>query len=457
MEPGIRKFRRSALFLSKALMLGLSFLTMIAIWWYQYPEATFWGPGNFMVIAFYLVIMVAFASLYGATRIGVLRLGEIIYSYLITYIIANSLAYAVFCLIARALVSPVGVIGATGIQFVISSIGAFYINRLYFRLYPAREVAVVYSERDLARNIIEKMSLKHDRYRVCVAISEKEGYDAIVRTVDGYNSVLFCDLDETLRHRLFSYCSLQGKRIYVVPSFQDVMLKNSHSTQLFDTPVFYSKNTGLSTEQAALKRAMDIVISAVALLALSPFMLVTAICIKVYDGGPVIYKQERLTLNGKVFRLYKFRSMIVDAEKKTGARLASVNDDRITPIGRIIRKIRFDELPQLFNILKGDMSIVGPRPERPEIAARYQETLPEFALRLRMKAGLTGYAQIYGRYNTTMRDKLLLDLLYTENYSILLDFQMLFMTVKILFMPESTEGIKDGTLLPGETPDKETP
>ena len=187
-------------------------------------------------------------------------------------------------------------------------------------------------------------------------------------------------------------------------------------------------------------------------------MIIVAILIKLYDGGPFLFKQKRLTIDGKVFEVYKFRSMIVDAEKDGVARLASKNDDRITPIGKFIRKVRLDELPQLFNILLGDMSIVGPRPERPEIAEEYMKTMPEFEYRLKVKAGLTGYAQVLGKYNTTPKDKLLLDLMYIEKYSLFLDLKLILMTIKILFMSESTEGVDDGTILPQEvvvTEDKE--
>jgi exopolysaccharide biosynthesis polyprenyl glycosylphosphotransferase len=450
----MRQFRKSALFFSKAAMLIALLAVFAVVWWFFYPEATFWRAGNYLVLLFYLAVLTGFSSLYGALRIGVLRLGEVIYSFVLTLVVTNALSYTMFSLIARRLVNPLWLLAATVVQFLLAVAGAVQINRLYFRLYPAREVAVVYSQRALALNIIAKMAQNKDRYRVCVAISEEEGYDRIVSSIQNYASVMFCDIDENLRYKLFSHCSLEGKRVYVVPSFQDVLMRSSHLTQLFDTPVFYSKNSGISTEQAIFKRMMDVAISAVGLLLACPFMLIIAAAIKICDRGPVLFVQERLTLGGRVFRLYKFRSMVVGAEKEGEARLSSVNDDRITSVGKILRKIRFDELPQLINILKGDMSVVGPRPERPEIAMLYQETLPEFALRLRMKAGLTGYAQIFGRYNTTMRDKILLDLLYTENYSLLLDFRMLFMTVKILFMPESTEGVADGAILPVDAPEE---
>ena len=172
-------------------------------------------------------------------------------------------------------------------------------------------------------------------------------------------------------------------------------------------------------------------------------MLLIALCIKMQDGGTVIYKQKRLTKDGKEFDIYKFRSMRMDSEQ-SGARLAQKGDRRVTPIGTIIRNLHFDELPQLFNILKGDMSLVGPRPERPEIAEQYKKQVPEFEFRLKVKAGLTGYAQVYGKYNTTPEDKLKLDLFYIEHYTIWMDMKLLLLTFKILFQKENTEGIENG-------------
>ena len=176
-------------------------------------------------------------------------------------------------------------------------------------------------------------------------------------------------------------------------------------------------------------------------------MLATAIAIKVTDGGPVFYKQVRLTKNGKLFNVLKFRSMRVDAEKDGKARLSTgEKDDRITPVGRVIRKVRIDELPQLLNILSGSMSLVGPRPERPEIAELYEQVLPEFRLRLQAKAGLTGYAQVYGKYNTTPYDKLQMDLMYIATSSVLEDLRIIMATIKILFVPESTDGVEEGQM-----------
>ncbi|MBQ3899927.1 MAG: sugar transferase, partial [Lachnospiraceae bacterium] len=212
---------------------------------------------------------------------------------------------------------------------------------------------------------------------------------------------------------------------------------------VFDTPMLLTREYSMTMEQRFVKRLMDIVFSLILIVLTSPFMLITAILVKAYDGGPILYKQVRVTRGGKQFKIVKFRSMRVDAEKD-GVRLYYIGDKRVTPIGKFIRKVRLDELPQLFNILAGDMSFIGPRPERPEIIEKYQEQMPEFAYRLKVKAGLAGFAQVYGKYNTTPYDKLKLDLIYIENYSVLLDLKLMMLTLKIIFWPDSTEGVDPG-------------
>ena len=192
-----------------------------------------------------------------------------------------------------------------------------------------------------------------------------------------------------------------------------------------------------------IKRALDVFFSLLALIILSPLFLVTAIAIKADDKGPVFFRQERCTIGGKRFMIIKFRSMIVDAEKDGKSHPAGENDDRITRVGRVIRAWRIDELPQLINILKGDMSIVGPRPERVEHVEKYTEDIPEFVFRYKMRGGLTGYAQVYGKYNTSALDKLKMDLVYITGFSLLLDFQIVMETLKILFRKESTEGFSE--------------
>ena len=185
-------------------------------------------------------------------------------------------------------------------------------------------------------------------------------------------------------------------------------------------------------------------------------MLIIAIAIKLYDHGPVFYRQVRLTRGGKQFMIYKFRSMKIDAEAN-GAQLAKKDDDRITPVGKVLRNLHLDEIPQLFNVFVGDMSMVGPRPERPEIFEKYEESVPDFDFRLKVKAGLTGYAQVYGKYNTTPIDKLKLDLTYIQEYSYRLDLKLLLLTFRIVFRKESSEGVdkKQRTALQNEDKENE--
>ena len=237
--------------------------------------------------------------------------------------------------------------------------------------------------------------------------------------------------------------------MYITPKLSDIIMRGADEINLFDTPLLLCRNRGLNFEQRFFKRAVDLIVSAVAIIVFSPFMLIAAICIKLYDGGPVLYKQKRSTIGGRIFEIYKFRSMVVDAEKDGKAVLASRNDDRITPIGKIIRRYRIDELPQLFNIFVGDMSLVGPRPERPEIGEEYAKVMPEFRYRLKVKAGLTGYAQVIGKYDTTAYDKLKMDLMYIESYSFFLDIKLILMTVKTMFQKDSSQGVEEKSSVSG--------
>ena len=284
-----------------------------------------------------------------------------------------------------------------------------------------------------AKKLVEN-GAKAESYRI--------GYEKLYPMIQKYNAVVLCDLPSEVRNQIMKYCYQESIRTYVTPKISDILFRGADDIHLFDTPLYLSRNQGLGIVDLFVKRLMDIVISLIGIVIASPFMIVIALCIKLYDHGPVLYKQERLTKDGEPFMIYKFRSMTTHSED-AGARLAAKEDARITPVGRVIRAIHFDELPQLFNILKGEMSVVGPRPERQIIADQYTEEIPEFVLRLKVKAGLTGYAQVYGKYNTTPYDKLKLDLTYIENYSVWMDIKILFLTFKILFVRDNTEGIDE--------------
>ena len=339
-------------------------------------------------------------------------------------------------------IGPIIMITWAEILFVVP--WAYTVRWLFVRLYPPRKMLIIYGKYS-PDDLIKKVNSRRDKYNICGAESIAIGYEELTKRIPDYEAVVLCDLPAHTRNKILKFCFEKSIRIYVTPKLSDIIISGSESIHLFDTPLYLCRNNGFSMDQRIFKRAMDIIGSLIGIIILSPFMLLTAVAIKAYDRGPVFFKQARLTQDGREFGIIKFRSMCIESEKN-GAQLAKKHDDRITPVGRLIRKIHFDEIPQLFNILKGDMSIVGPRPERQEIASQYEEIIPEFRYRLKVKAGLTGYAQVYGKYNTTPYDKLKLDMLYIENYSFWLDIKILLMTFKVILQKENSEGIDENQI-----------
>lgn len=416
---------------------------MFAYLWYKsyVPELEdpFWRRGNWAVIGMYALIMYFFTHIFGGYKIGYLRITDICLSQILSVLAANFVAYFQICMVANDYmdITPLGMLAFIEILFIIPFV--YTVRFIYVRLYPPRRMIVVYGHYP-PDELIKKINTRKDKYNICATVSYEVGYQTLYPMLKEYNAVVLCDLPSPARNQIMKYCYQESIRTYVTPKISDVILRGADDIHLFDTPLLLSRSQGLSIDERFLKRTMDIVLSLIGIIILSPFMLITAVAIKLYDGGPVFYMQERLTRDGEKFGIIKFRSMCIDSEKQ-GARLAAQGDDRITPVGRFIRRIHFDEIPQLFNILKGEMSIVGPRPEREEIAEKYGEKIPEFILRLKVKAGLTGYAQVYGKYNTTPYDKVKLDITYIENYSIWLDIKLLLMTMKVIFQKENTEGV----------------
>lgn len=438
----LSKFRKSVMLCFKlALILSMT-CVFISCWQNHYVEALFSNKGNYVVVFSYLVILMAFSNLYGGLKIGILRLHEVIYSFSLSMVFTNFIMYLELSLIARIMLNPLPLIGSIIIQLAIIFFGCYALNTAYYSMYqPHHILAIVRPEHDQT-HIVAKMAKIKERYTIDRIITSDTDEEEILNAVNEYEAILLGNIEKSLQNNILRYCYKERKRIYMSPSSNDIIINNCYQTQIFDTPILVCRNNGLTIEQQFIKRAMDLIVSIIGLLIASPIMIIVALAIKLYDRGPVFFKQNRVTKNGKIFNVLKFRSMVVDADK-IALRKATNNDDRITPIGKIIRPLRLDELPQLINILKGDMSLVGPRPERTENVFEYTQMFPEFDLRHRVKGGLTGYAQIYGKYNTSPQNKLNMDLIYIEKYSILLDIKLLIMTVKILFMRESTEGFSD--------------
>ena len=437
------QFKRIINLLASTVIVTMFTLAFSEVWNNSYNEIMedpFWKNGNILLVALYAVLYVFMGSFFGAFHLGYYTELSLIGSQVIGTLSTNAIAFTVISLIGRGRLSVKPMLALTGFEFCILALWVYVFSALFAKLYPPRRMIIVYGNKN-AVELIKKMGKRGDKYVICEAVSCEESYEEIISRINEYDAVIINDIPHALRSELLKYCLEKSIRVYINPKISDIIIRGADDFNMFDTPLLLNRNSGLKFEQKLMKRSLDLLLSLIGILIALPFMLITAIAIKAYDGGPVLYKQKRLTTGGRTFYVYKFRSMIVNAEKKSGAVLAKEHDSRITPVGKIIRKIRFDELPQLINILNGDMSFVGPRPERPEIAKKYMETMPEFGFRLKTKAGLTGFAQVMGKYNTTPYDKLKMDLMYIERQSLLLDLRIILMTIKTVFTPSATEGV----------------
>ncbi len=458
-NPNIIKMKRREAFkrlINLSLSGGCLFIEILIFTYFYlqdiYPSADilldlhYWYRGYLLQYCFYGALLFFFSHMYGGLRIGYLRNVEIIFSQIFATLITNIFLYVQMSLMVTQLFIPLPFVLMMFYQSLAIVIWINIATRVYQKIFPPRKLFLIHGPRSV-KDIIAKFESRRDKYQIVKCQDADIGVEALKREIiKGYEegefaAVVIWDTSVKMRNDLMKFCYAHFIRFYTMPKISDVILLGAEEMHLFDTPILLTREYSLTMEQRLVKRLIDIVCSFLLLILTSPLMLLTALAIKLYDGGPVIYRQIRCTEGQRQFYIMKFRSMKVDAEKDGVARLAKKSDDRITPVGRFIRKVRLDELPQLINILKGDMSFIGPRPERPEIIAQYLEIMPEFAYRMKVKAGLAGYAQVYGKYNTTPYDKLKLDLTYIENYSLWLDLKLMLLTLKILFWPDSTEGV----------------
>lgn len=412
------------------------------VWRNAYPEGTFptyYGLGKYVLSGVYGLLTVVLLWNFEGFKFGYLKTTDVLVSQWIAVLMANFITYWQLCLIANVMITPIPVMALTLLDFVVCMVCSYVYSHIYHYLYVPKNMLMIYG-RDDAVILKFKMETRHDKYNITKLMHESEGVEVICREVEKFDAVILTDITAENRNDILKYCYQHEVRTYVAPKLSDIIFIGGRDITLFDTPLRLVKGKGLTPMQRLYKRIVDIVLSLIAMIVALPIMLITAIAIKLEDGGPVFYKQKRATIGGKAFDILKFRSMIVDAEKEGKSIPATDGDPRITKVGKVIRATRIDELPQIINILKGDMSIVGPRPERLEHVEEYGRELPEFAYRLKVKGGLTGYAQIYGKYNTSAYDKLRLDLMYIENYSFMLDIKLILMTIRIMLKKDSTEG-----------------
>ena len=425
-------------------LLNLAMMTAAAVlFWRSFYIAGSSTPMTAALIGtVYFLLYMTYGRIYEGFLLSLVRITELVYSQALALLMSDGIFYGVLCLMERRLVNLMPILGLFAVQLVLSLIWSVCAHKWYFAVFRAKRTAVIYDRGPDVGALIHAYGLSK-KFDVRRTVTVEECLAGSFSVLDRMQTVFLCGISSHDRNLILKQCVERGIAVYVMPKIGDIIMSGAKQMHLFHLPFLRVSRYDPAPEYLFFKRLFDIVVSACALVVLSPVMVAVAIAIR-RDGGPVFYRQCRLTRNGKHFNVLKFRSMRVDAEKDGVARLASEKDERITPVGHFIRKCRIDELPQLINILKGDMSIVGPRPERPEIAAQYEQELPEFSLRLQAKAGLTGYAQVYGKYNTTPYDKLQMDLMYIAHPSFWEDLRIIFATIKILFLPESTEGVAEG-------------
>ena len=436
-----RSYEKTLRYVLLGLEIALLSLVFYGVWVEQYNptlEVPLYRRGNyFLALMYAIVLLVSILGLEGQA-LGEARLAELVTSQCIALFLTTVLVYFPMSLLQYRLLNPLPILGVMLMQIPVVVLWNFLANKLYFALIPPLRVLLV-SDGTQGMKVAAKLNRLPQRYVVDAEVSVAVGREYIRDLIDGYDAVLVAVQDDRWRTWLTRHCFKRNIRLLLIPTLTDVFVNSARVVHAVDSLLMCSTNHRLSLEERAIKRAMDVVISLFSLLLCSPLFLVVAFAVKLDDGGPVLFRQERLTRDGKVFSIYKFRSMRVD-EVGENPHIAMKDDPRITRVGRWLRKYHLDELPQFVNVLKGEMSIVGPRPECPEIAAEYEKEFPEFSYRLKVKAGITGYAQIYGNYTTDPADKLLMDVMYIERSNFVLDLTLIFLTIRTMVMTDKTRG-----------------
>ncbi|MBQ7482226.1 MAG: exopolysaccharide biosynthesis polyprenyl glycosylphosphotransferase [Lachnospiraceae bacterium] len=442
----VYKFQKSIILAMKFIMYAAAFATFFLMFSIDNREIIELSRTAAVTLSTYVIILVLLSGTYGSFDIGKRKDKDIVFSLMLSGALTDLITYFELTIMktneannTTFRLENIGIlVSVLLIQFVIFVIFVRLGSRFYFKLNDAEKCLIIADDKTSAGRVAKALGDFSERYVIADVIGYEDDQlkDKIVKA----DTVILYEVPVDVRKEVIDWCYQNLKNIYYNPSVADILQHSSQQTVIDDIPFYAWQFHLIGFEQRIIKRLMDLSISLILLVLTSPILLISAICIRKNDGGSVFFRQKRATANGKVFEIYKFRTMKENVENRSATR----DDDRITGVGRVLRKYRIDELPQLINIVKGDMSLVGPRPEMMENVEDYTRELPEFRYRLRMKAGLTGYAQIFGKYNTSSRDKLMLDLMYIENYSLVKDIQLLFQTVLVIFKAdESTEAFGD--------------
>ncbi len=400
-----------------------------------------------VTILSYLISGYLFVKIYGGYDIGKRKSKPIIISLSLAAVMTDLVAYIMLCVMNTndannatfTLEQPWLLLIVFAIQIIVIQLAVYGGNWVYFKIYDPEKCLIITSSQRSLKEISTSVRKYRLQFRICRNMDYRN--ESLREVIPKYDTIFIYDVPIKERTQIVEFCYQNMKNVYINPEMADVVELNSSHVMLDDLSLLRLSSLGLTAEQKFIKRAFDILLSAIALILTAPFTLIAAIAIKIEDGGKVFFKQNRATRGGRIFSVYKLRTMKENVDNY----LSVVDDDRITKVGKILRRFRIDEIPQFINVIKGDMSIVGPRPEMLANIFNYTNDLPEFEYRLRVKAGITGYAQIAGKYNTSPRDKLVLDLMYIEEYSFWLDIKLLFQTLIVIFKKDSTEAFSNET------------
>ena len=390
-----------------------------------------------------LIISLCFFNVYGLFTIGRKTYTETFFSLVVAVfmITVTSVATTFFL---RGFAFPRAIfITSYFLNLILLGLWRFLLVRIHRNIHGVKKIMIVDSE-NCSNELAEKINSFSSRwYNVSYIYTKdiEEHEEDFVKYLKDVDMVIMSpNIKQKVRYVIIDYCHRFSKEISIIPTVYDIQILKSSVMQFDDVMAFALRKMELPFEQKVLKRILDFVFAGIGIIVAFPLMILISIAVLIESKGGVFYYQERITYGGKSFKLLKFRSMQDNAEEATGPVLCDRDDPRITRVGKFLRKTRFDELPQLFNILIGDMSIVGPRPERQVFIDEFVKTVPSYKYRLNVKAGLTGLAQILGKYSTTFDEKLNYDLLYITEYSVLLDIKIIFQTFKVLFQGEKAEG-----------------
>lgn len=428
--------KRSVIFLISLVLFTLHLDLFLHVWnqCYSHSKPFLQTTGSWLFFSIYAILLAVFSIVYNAFEIEQLRPVEIVYSQILSLFFADAISYFQLCLIQHSMVPVRGMLGLFGVQIIFAILWAVFADKLYQKLFPPKTIAVVFGERSsLEDSLSGQLNRSPQHFKPAVYLDCRQDQNRLLEQLNQYDTVLLQEVPVPLRNRLLKFCYAHSITVYITPNITDILLRGAENIPPFGIPILCCNSKGLRLDQRVNKRILDLLGSVICILICLPLMGIIALMVKGYDGGPVLFRQKRCTQGGKVFEILKFRSMVVDAEKDGIFKPENNEDPRITQVGRFLRNTHLDELPQLFNILRGDMSFVGPRPERVEHVEAYTREIPEFTYRLKVKGGLTGYAQVMGAYNTTAYDKLKLDLMYIQNYSLFLDLKLILLTLKSIF------------------------